>query len=194
MKNFGTNIVNLPNVLSISRIILSPMIFLIKDYKLVLFSFLIFIGITDILDGYISRKYKKQTIIGSWLDSISDFVFYIILVIFAIMFEFDTIVEIKYCVLTIIGIKILTFIIGIIKYKKLCFLHTIGNKITGIMIFIGFCVFILSRNTVLINIGLFVSILSSLEELIITIVGNKYEENIKGIWETNKLKKRGHIA
>ncbi|MCL2094340.1 MAG: CDP-alcohol phosphatidyltransferase family protein, partial [Treponema sp.] len=69
-------IITFPNILSISRIIFSPIIFFIKDNKYLLFSVLLFIGLTDVLDGYIARKYKKQTIIGAWLDSISDFVFY----------------------------------------------------------------------------------------------------------------------
>ncbi|MDR1106799.1 MAG: CDP-alcohol phosphatidyltransferase family protein, partial [Treponema sp.] len=70
-----------------------------------LFSVLIIIGLTDVLDGYIARKYEKQTIIGSWLDSIADFVFYTLLVIYTIVFEFNIIIKVKYFIIIIIGIK-----------------------------------------------------------------------------------------
>ena len=183
------NIITFPNVLSVLRIILSPIIFFTKDNKFILFSVLIIIGLTDVLDGYIARKYKKQTNIGSWLDSIADFVFYTLLVIYTIVFEFNIIIKVKYFIIIIIGIKILTMIASCIKYKKFGFLHTFGNKITGIIIFMGFCIFILLRSTIVVEIGLYISIISSLEELIITLIGKKYEENIKGIWKIKKCKK-----
>jgi phosphatidylglycerophosphate synthase len=65
MKMNEDKIITFPNVLSVSRIILSPIIFFTKDNKFILFSVLIIIGLTDVLDGYIARKYEKQTIIGS---------------------------------------------------------------------------------------------------------------------------------
>jgi len=188
-KDKSNKIVTLPNILSISRIILSPILFLIKDNNFFLFSLLLIIGFTDVLDGYFARKYKNQTIIGAWLDSLSDFVFYILLVIYTLIFEFEIINGIKYSVIIIIGLKLFTVIIGFLKYRKLGFLHTIGNKIAGIIIFLGFCLFILFRSIMFIKIGLCISIISSLEELIITIIGKKYDENIKGIWEIKKLKK-----
>jgi CDP-diacylglycerol--glycerol-3-phosphate 3-phosphatidyltransferase len=181
------NIITFPNFLSILRIILSPLIFFIKDNKLVLFSVLLFIGLTDVLDGYIARKYNKQTIVGAWLDSIGDFVFYILLVIYAIVFEYSVIIALQYYVIIIVTLKLLTVIIGFAKYRQFGFLHTIGNKISGAIIFIGFCIFILLRDTIILEIGIIISIISSLEELIITIVGKKYEPNIKGIWEIKKV-------
>ena len=105
------------------------------------------------------------------------------------MFEFEIIIRLKYFIMIIIVLKLLTIIISYIKYRKLGFLHTIVNKITGIIIFIGFCIFILFGNTIVVEIGLYFSIISSLEELVITLIGKKTEENIKGIYEINKFKK-----
>jgi CDP-diacylglycerol--glycerol-3-phosphate 3-phosphatidyltransferase len=180
-------IVTLPNVLSISRIILSPLILLMNESRLALFFVILIIGLTDVLDGFFARKFKSQTVIGSRLDSISDFVFYIILVIYALVFDFDIFAQVKYYVLIIIGLKLFTFLSGIIKHRKLSLLHTFGNKISGIMIFLGFCIFILPKNTLILKIGIFTSIICSLEEFLITIIGKKYKENIKGIWEIRKL-------
>ena len=184
MGKYKNNIIaTLPNILSISRIILSPILFLSKNNRYVLFFILIIIGLTDVLDGYLARKYKKQTIIGSWLDSISDLIFYILLVIYTLLNEYEIINAIKYYVIIVIVLKLLTIIIGFIKYKKFGFLHTLGNKITGIILFVGLCFYILFKDILIIKIGLFFSIISSLEELLITMIKNKYNENIKGIWE-----------
>lgn len=186
MNTLYTPLFTLPNILSISRIILSPLIFFIKDNKCVLFSFLLIIGLTDILDGYFARKYKKETKFGAKIDGIADIVFFNLLVLYSIIFEIDIIIRLKYFILIIILLKLFIFILGIIKYKKSGFLHTIGNKISGVIIFIGICFFILTRNSLLLNIGVIISIISSLEELIIIIIGREYNENIKGIWEINK--------
>ena len=183
MEKDKKRIFTFPNILSLSRIIFAPTILFINDNKYILFFVLMIIGLTDILDGYIARKYKNETIIGSRLDSISDFIFYILLVIYAVIYEFDIIYKIKYYVTIIIIFKLLTIIFGYVKHKKLCFLHTFGNKISGI---IGFCIFVLSRNSIIINIGIIFSIISSLEELIITIIEKEYKENIKGMWELKK--------
>jgi CDP-diacylglycerol--glycerol-3-phosphate 3-phosphatidyltransferase len=105
------------------------------------------------------------------------------------LFKFYIINNIKYFIVLIVALKLLTIITGYVKYKKLCFLHTFGNKISGIIIFTGFCLFILLENIVIINIGILFSIISSFEELLITIIGKEHNENIKGIWE---LKVMGH--
>ena len=84
MEKYKGNIITFPNILSFSRIMLSPIIFIVKENKTLLFSVLLLIGLTDILDGYIARKNKIQTIIGSWLDSLADFIFYILLVVYLI--------------------------------------------------------------------------------------------------------------
>ena len=182
-KNNNNKITTLPNILSISRIILSPLLFLLKNNRYVLFLIIVIIGLTDVMDGYFARKYKSQTTMGAWLDSISDFIFYIVLVIYTLLVEFEVIEALKYYVIIIVIIKVSTLTIGFIKYKRFGFLHTLGNKITGIILFLGLCFFILSRNTMVIKIGLYCSIISSFEELIITIIGRKYNGNIKGIWD-----------
>jgi CDP-diacylglycerol--glycerol-3-phosphate 3-phosphatidyltransferase len=138
-----------------------------------LFLLLLVIGLTDMLDGYVARKLKIQTVVGSWLDSIADFVFFISFIVFAVIFVRDIIVDLRYFIIVII----------LMKYKKPGFLHTIGNKIAGTVIITGICVFVLFRNTLVIEIGLYISIISALEECIIILLGNKYEPNVKGIWD-----------
>ena len=150
-----------------------------------LFFLLIIIGFTDILDGYFARKLKKQTIFGAWLDSIADFVFFISFIVFVAMFESESIVKFQYFIGIIIVLKILSGIIGLMKYRQLGFLHTIGNKIASTIIIIGICIFVLFRYTIVVEIGLYISILSALEEFLIMLIGKTYQPNIKGIWKNS---------
>lgn len=65
---------NIPNFLSLTRIILVPVfvIFLIQDeYCNALIVFVI-AGLTDVLDGATARLLNAQTILGAYLDPIAD--------------------------------------------------------------------------------------------------------------------------
>ena len=81
---------NLPNILSVFRIVISPffILFMIQDepYFLLLSLLLIFIvSITDFFDGYYARKYRLVTELGKYLDPIADKIF-ILTVLFTLYF------------------------------------------------------------------------------------------------------------
>lgn len=74
--------VNVPNVLTIARLIFSPLflpflivyllpfnIFWINCFIAIIFGFL---GLTDFFDGYIARRFKQETQLGQILDPIAD--------------------------------------------------------------------------------------------------------------------------
>ncbi|CAG8737074.1 8693_t:CDS:2, partial [Acaulospora morrowiae] len=68
------NIWNLPNVLTISRLAVSPVIgyfILNEQYKLALGAF-VYAGLTDLLDGFVARRYKMKTMVGTVIDPLAD--------------------------------------------------------------------------------------------------------------------------
>lgn len=103
---------NLANKISIMRIILIP-IYLIVFYSnmenRLLIAGLIFLlaGISDLLDGYIARKYNMTTDLGAVLDPFADK-----LMIFAVLISFTTMKLIPLWVLIAIGVKEIFMIIG----------------------------------------------------------------------------------
>ncbi|MFD2170169.1 CDP-diacylglycerol--glycerol-3-phosphate 3-phosphatidyltransferase [Tumebacillus lipolyticus] len=68
---------NVPNILTVFRLGLIPVYFLVffSDYKYnmeVALLVLALAGLTDILDGYLARKYKLVTELGKMLDPLAD--------------------------------------------------------------------------------------------------------------------------
>jgi len=65
---------HIPNILTVIRFILIPfiIIFTLKENYILSMVFLTLSGITDILDGYIARKYNFITDIGKLLDPLAD--------------------------------------------------------------------------------------------------------------------------
>ena len=63
-----------PNILTVSRFVLIPFIifFIVTDNYILAFIFLTISGITDILDGYIARKYNLITNFGKLVDPLAD--------------------------------------------------------------------------------------------------------------------------
>lgn len=103
---------NLPNLITIFRIILVPIylkIFFSNIKNRILWAGLIFIiaGISDILDGYIARKYSLQTKLGSILDPFADKI-----MSFAVLTSFTLGKLIPIWILIAMGMKEIVMIIG----------------------------------------------------------------------------------
>lgn len=88
---------NLPNKLSMMRIILVPIMVAIFYLEFIPYNYVICAGIfaiaslTDFLDGYIARKYNLVTDLGKFLDTIADKV--LVLAAFTIMLTIPSIFE-----------------------------------------------------------------------------------------------------
>ena len=67
---------NIPNTLSLIRMALSVILLFINNRFIFLTIYLI-CGLSDVLDGYIARRYRLETNLGAKLDSLADFIFFI---------------------------------------------------------------------------------------------------------------------
>lgn len=65
---------NIPNYLTILRLILVPIIFalILQEYYWAAFAFFLIANITDVLDGRIARKYNLITDWGKLMDPLAD--------------------------------------------------------------------------------------------------------------------------
>jgi phosphatidylglycerophosphate synthase len=68
------NIYTLPNFLTLTRLLATPAIaFLILDSKPYLAtSLLLYAGLTDLIDGYIARRFNLKSVVGTILDPMAD--------------------------------------------------------------------------------------------------------------------------
>ncbi|GAA4720922.1 CDP-alcohol phosphatidyltransferase family protein [Brevibacillus fulvus] len=81
---------NVPNLLTLFRIVLIPVylyiFFLPGSYHThIAFGILVLAGLTDIVDGYIARKYKLVTSFGTMMDPLADKLM-MMAVIFSLLF------------------------------------------------------------------------------------------------------------
>ena len=83
-KNLQKLALNIPNLLSITRLFLVfPLILFLEINKpFYVFILIVIGGLTDFFDGFIARKFNLKTRLGAILDPLSDKVFYLIPLIF----------------------------------------------------------------------------------------------------------------
>ncbi|KAJ5092356.1 hypothetical protein NUU61_007226 [Penicillium alfredii] len=68
------NIYTIPNLLTFSRLVAAPLVgyLLVHDYHGAALSLFAYAGITDLIDGYIARRYQLQTVVGTIIDPMAD--------------------------------------------------------------------------------------------------------------------------
>lgn len=77
------NIYNLPNILTFSRLLASPVIgyLVLHDQPAAALGLFAAAGLTDLVDGWIARRWKLQTVVGSVIDPMADKVLMTILTV-----------------------------------------------------------------------------------------------------------------
>jgi len=67
-------IYNLPNILTFSRLIATPVVgyLIVHNHHLYAFSLFVYAAFSDLLDGWIARRWNLQTVIGSVVDPMAD--------------------------------------------------------------------------------------------------------------------------
>jgi cardiolipin synthase (CMP-forming) len=116
--------INLANRITLIRVSTLPtLLYLVmaaRDFKIryPLLILVIFIFVTDFLDGYVSRKAKEVTKAGRMMDSASD---YCLLIVLTLVFRYYKLIPVWFLVLVMsrLGIQVLLMTVLIVVKKKI---------------------------------------------------------------------------
>lgn len=123
---------NIPNIITISRIIslILGFIFFINDKIILSIIFYVYGGISDAFDGYFARKLSAYTKFGQYLDAISDKLYFLSLIIILLIYG-------NYLVILPLIMEIVISIVNylVLKKNKKVFTERVGKfKTTLLMI------------------------------------------------------------
>ena len=123
------------NIVSSCRILLSITLLFCPVFSVCFYGIYLLCGFTDMVDGTVARKTNSVSEFGARLDTTSDFLFFAVTLI-----KLLPIIHIPkwiwVWIVVIAIIKIFNVILGFIYTKKLISLHTVMNKITGLLLFL----------------------------------------------------------
>ncbi len=123
------------NIISSCRILFSICLLFCPAFSIGFYSLYILCGFTDMIDGTVARKTNAVSEFGERLDTASDFLFFAVSLIKLLPIIHITKWMLVWIVLIAI-IKICNLIFGVAYKKKIIFLHTVMNKITGLLLFL----------------------------------------------------------
>lgn len=123
----------LPNAISLYRLFSFPfiLIFIFLGHE-ELFAFFIWFNLTtDILDGWIARRFNQKTEIGARIDGLADNGAYILAIIGVFVFKWPDLYPHIVSLFIFIGVLIASRLFSMIKLRIFHGFHTYGGKIAG---------------------------------------------------------------
>ena len=174
------------NGITLYRIIAAPfLLLLIFTGQYEIFKWLLGLSFfTDLIDGFLARKYKVASIMGTRLDSIGDDLTVLVGVIALFVKNMDFVKEQKFIFLFLLLLFLVQAIYAVIRYRKMTNFHTYLAKTAALLqgIFLLITFFSDEPNVILFYAAAMITILELIEEIILVKLLPAWETNVKGIY------------
>ena len=123
------------NMITGSRILCSAIMLFFPVFSLGFYITYLIGGFSDMIDGTIAVKTNAVSSFGSKLDTVADFIFMAVCAVKLLpMMNLSVLLWIWIAVIAMI--KVANIVLGFVRGKKLVDLHTVLNKITGLLLFL----------------------------------------------------------
>ena len=127
---------HIPNIISALRIIGAFCLLFSRPASAAFWVIYGLCGVSDMVDGYLARRLHAESKTGAVLDSVADICF-----VACCAIKLISVLQIPSWLWIwaglIVIIKIINQISALVAYKRLCFPHTLANKLTGLLLFIA---------------------------------------------------------
>jgi len=124
------------NLITLCRIPLSILLLCFPLFSPAFYVLYLASGITDMLDGPIARRMGTQSAFGAKLDSLADMIFVLCLAV-KLLSALSLPKWLWIGIGLIALIKLTNLISGLVLYRHALFLHTLANKLTGLILFLA---------------------------------------------------------
>ena len=127
---------HIPNILSALRFLGSVCLLFCSPAGVAFWVIYGLCGISDMVDGYLARRLHAESTAGAVLDSVADVCFVACCAMKLLpVFQIPTWLWIWAGL--IVSIKMINQISALVVQKRLCFPHTLANKLTGLLLFMA---------------------------------------------------------
>lgn len=166
------SIINIPNCLSITRLLLVPVLILCSyQGQEEAFLYLLAVSLlTDFFDGYLARKLGQESELGARLDSLGDFFTYGVMVLGLMWLWPDIFSEQSWFLYLACFFYLIPTITSLLKYGEFPNYHTWAAKISAVLMAPAYYLLVIFGLSWLFRIVVLFHIWVAIEELIITVM------------------------
>jgi CDP-diacylglycerol--glycerol-3-phosphate 3-phosphatidyltransferase len=181
------------NAITLYRLVASAfLLYLILTDKIELFKwFLAFSFFTDAIDGFLARKFKVVSVLGSRLDSIADDFTILMAVIGLFVFRYEFLEKHAFFLFILLGLFVVQISYALIRYGKFSSFHTWSAKLAvmfqGSFLILAF--FLPEPPEALFYAAVVVTAIDLIEEIILVFMLPKWQVDVKGIYWVLREKK-----
>lgn len=188
MNQNKEDIVNIPNLISLTRILMAPVLFYfaITSQPYWFIGVLLFAEFTDVLDGFLARMLNQITEMGSRLDSWGDFIIYTTMAICAWILWPDILQrELLYFVLIVLSFT-LPVVISLVKFHQFTSYHTWSVKLAVLVTVIGYVLLFTGLLDWPFRVATVFCLYAGIEEIAITLLFRHEHTDVRSIWQVLK--------
>ena len=189
-------VLNLPNVISATRVALMPVLVLLAlQHNVVAFlSVLALSLLSDGVDGYLARRLGQVTELGTRLDSLADLSTYAAMllglkVLWPQVFEHEA----DYLVVAF-SAWLVPLLVCLARFKRFPSYHTLSAKLAAIMLAPAYFMAVIFDDSMLFRGVLLFYLWVALEQVAITSILPQWQDNIPGFWEAAVIARQNELA
>jgi cardiolipin synthase len=176
---------NVPSLLSAYRLAVAPVIlWAIFDGRRSLFFTLVCVSlITDILDGWIARRFHLETEFGARLDSFADDITFLLAFLGLVILDHEFVWAHGRAFLLLLASHLGGLIVSLLRFGRTTSMHLYSSKISGYLL--GFFIltyFVAGYLAWYFYLAFGFSILAYLEGLVITLLSKEPRSNVRGLY------------
>ena len=143
--------------------------------------------LSDLVDGWVARRFDQATQLGTLLDSWGDLVTYTVVPLSAWWLWPELIrAEWGYAA-AVVAAYTFPIALGYLKYGRLTAYHTYGAKLSAVLIGPSALVLFLGGPPELFRVAVWVLVLAELEEIAITTILPEWHANVPSLWHARRL-------
>ena len=192
--SFKQDIFKAPNLVSMIRILIAPILFVFafQGMENWFLGALLFSGFTDVVDGFLARKFKMITPLGAHLDSWGDFTIYSTMAACAwILWPEITQRELLYYALILFSF-LLPALVGLVKFGKLTGYHTWAVKVAVLATFVGYVALYAELASWPFMLASILCVIAGTEEILITFILHEERTDVRSVRAAWQIKKTGN--
>ena len=182
----------LPNLVSLLRILIAPLLFVFAFLQMEYWFLgaLIFSGLTDVVDGFLARKMNQITSLGARLDSWGDFTIYSTMAICAwILWPDVTEAELVHYAMILFSLLLPAWI-GLVKFGKITGYHTWSVKVAVLSTFVGYISLYTGLADWPFALAAWLSVIAGGEEILITLLLRHERTDVRSVFAAWRLRRQ----